>query len=94
MACSDVTVAILDRPRHAAIIKECRQAGARIRLISDGDVGAAIEVAKEGSPVDVLIGIGGTPEGRCSELPMLETPIGLIVWIIGSMASLQMVSSM
>ncbi len=45
----DVTAVILDRPRHADIIRECREAGVRIRLISDGDVGAAIEVAKEGS---------------------------------------------
>lgn len=60
---SDVTVLILDRPRHKEIINQCREAGARIRLISDGDVGGAIEVAKAGSPVDVLMGIGGTPEG-------------------------------
>jgi fructose-1,6-bisphosphatase II len=59
----DVTAVILDRPRHADIIRECREAGVRIRLISDGDVGAAIEVAKEGTPVDILLGIGGTPEG-------------------------------
>lgn len=60
---SDVTVIMLDRPRHQDLIKQCREAGARIRLISDGDVGGAIEVAKMGSPVDVLMGIGGTPEG-------------------------------
>lgn len=60
---SDVTVLVLDRPRHADLIRQCREAGARIRLISDGDVGGAIEVAKAGSPVDVLMGIGGTPEG-------------------------------
>ena len=63
-ACSDVTVLVLDRPRHKEIIQECRQAGARIRLISDGDVGGAIEVAKAGTPVDMLVGIGGTPEGE------------------------------
>ena len=62
-ACSDVTVLVLDRPRHEQIIKEVREAGARIKLISDGDVGGAIEVAKLGAPVDVLFGIGGTPEG-------------------------------
>ena len=61
--CRDVTAVILDRPRHADIIRECREAGVRIRLISDGDVGAAIEVAKDGAPVDILLGIGGTPEG-------------------------------
>ena len=54
---------VLDRPRHEQIIKEVREAGARIKLISDGDVGGAIEVAKLGAPVDVLLGIGGTPEG-------------------------------
>ncbi|EIE22607.1 hypothetical protein COCSUDRAFT_53601 [Coccomyxa subellipsoidea C-169] len=59
----DVTVCILDRPRHADLIAQCRQAGARIRLLSDGDVAGAIEVAKQGSPVDVMLGIGGTPEG-------------------------------
>jgi fructose-1,6-bisphosphatase II len=59
----DVTVVILDRPRHADMIKEVRQAGARIKLISDGDVGAAIEVARAGASVDMMLGIGGTPEG-------------------------------
>lgn len=54
---------VLDRPRHEQIIKEVREAGARIKLISDGDVGGAIEVAKLSAPVDVLFGIGGTPEG-------------------------------
>lgn len=62
--CSDVTVVILDRPRHADIIKQCRGAGARIKLISDGDVGAAIEVAQPSASADVLFGIGGTPEGH------------------------------
>lgn len=60
---SDVTVLMLDRPRHEDLIRQCREAGARIRLISDGDVGGAIEVAKAGAPVDMLLGIGGTPEG-------------------------------
>ena len=59
----DVTVLMLDRPRHADYIKQCREAGARIRLISDGDVGGAIETAKADAPVDVMMGIGGTPEG-------------------------------
>lgn len=59
----DVTVVILDRPRHAELIRQVREAGARIRMISDGDVGGAIETAKPGAPVDVLMGIGGTPEG-------------------------------
>lgn len=49
--------------RHADLIRQCREAGARIRLISDGDVAGAIEVAKAGAPVDIMMGIGGTPEG-------------------------------
>jgi fructose-1,6-bisphosphatase II len=60
---SDVTVCILDRPRHADLIDEVRRAGARIRFISDGDIAGAISAAREGSDTDVLMGIGGTPEG-------------------------------
>ncbi|GAA4546439.1 class II fructose-bisphosphatase [Amycolatopsis samaneae] len=60
---SDVTVCILDRPRHEQIIKEVREAGARIRFISDGDVAGAIAAARPSTGVDMLIGIGGTPEG-------------------------------
>src|SRR5262245_3505943 len=60
---SDVTVCILDRPRHAALVQEVRQSGARIRFISDGDIAGAISAARENSEVDVLVGIGGTPEG-------------------------------
>ncbi len=60
---SDVTVCILDRPRHEQIIKEVREAGARIRFISDGDVAGAIAAARPTTGVDMLIGIGGTPEG-------------------------------
>jgi len=59
----DVTVVVLDRPRHADIIRECREAGARIRLIPDGDVAGAISVAWPDSGADLLLGIGGTPEG-------------------------------
>lgn len=59
----DVTIVILDRPRHAAIIKEARDAGARIKLISDGDVSPAINAAIEGTGVHMLLGIGGAPEG-------------------------------
>ena len=58
----DLTVMILDRPRHADLIKQVRAAGARIRLISDGDVAAAISTATEGTGIDLLIGIGGSPE--------------------------------
>ncbi len=60
---SDVTAVILDRERHADIIKQCREAGARIRLIPDGDVAGVISVATPSSGSDILFGIGGTPEG-------------------------------
>jgi fructose-1,6-bisphosphatase II len=60
---SDVTVCILDRPRHEKLVEEVRRAGARIRFISDGDIAGAISAAREESDVDVLMGIGGTPEG-------------------------------
>jgi fructose-1,6-bisphosphatase II len=63
IAIPDLTVTILDRERHAGIISEVRAAGARIRLISDGDVAGAIAAARPGSGVDMLLGIGGTPEG-------------------------------
>ncbi|OGQ77045.1 MAG: fructose-bisphosphatase, class II [Deltaproteobacteria bacterium RIFCSPLOWO2_12_FULL_60_16] len=59
----DLTVIILYRPRHEALIQEVRQAGARIRLISDGDVSAAIATTKLESDIDMLMGIGGAPEG-------------------------------
>jgi fructose-1,6-bisphosphatase II len=58
----DLTVIILDRPRHEDLIKRVRQAGARIRLITDGDVAGAIMTARPGSGIDLLAGIGGTPE--------------------------------
>ncbi|MFE2063505.1 class II fructose-bisphosphatase [Streptomyces sp. NPDC059467] len=61
-----VTVVILDRPRHEGIIKEVREAGARIKLISDGDVAGSIYALREGTGVDMLLGIGGTPEGIIS----------------------------
>lgn len=60
---SDLTVVILDRERHARQIAECREAGARIKLISDGDVAPAVAAAFPDSGVDVLVGIGGAPEG-------------------------------
>jgi fructose-1,6-bisphosphatase II len=59
---SDLTVCILDRPRHQEIVEQVRQAGARIKLIPDGDVAGAIMAARPGTGVDLLIGIGGTPE--------------------------------
>jgi fructose-1,6-bisphosphatase class II len=60
---SDLTAIILDRPRHAELIKEVRMSGARIWLIGDGDVSAAIATTQLGSGVDVLFGTGGAPEG-------------------------------
>jgi fructose-1,6-bisphosphatase II len=59
----DITVVILDRPRHAGLIAEVRASGARIKLITDGDVAGGIMAAREGTGVDLLLGIGGTPEG-------------------------------
>ena len=59
----DLTVIILDRPRHEELIREVRAAGARIRLIEDGDVAAGIATCFEETGVDVLMGIGGAPEG-------------------------------
>jgi fructose-1,6-bisphosphatase II len=59
----DVTAVILDRDRHEDIIRECRDAGARIRLIPDGDVAGAISTAWAESGANILFGIGGTPEG-------------------------------
>ncbi len=60
---SDVTVVILDRPRHAEMVDEIRSTGARITFITDGDVAGAIMAAREGTGIDLLVGIGGTPEG-------------------------------
>ncbi|MEE2767856.1 MAG: class II fructose-bisphosphatase [Actinomycetota bacterium] len=62
----DLTAVILDRDRHADLITEVRETGARIRLISDGDVAGAISTAWPDSGADVLFGIGGTPEGVIS----------------------------
>jgi fructose-1,6-bisphosphatase II len=59
----DVTAVILDRERHADLIRECREAGARIRLIPDGDVIGALATGWPDSGYDILFGIGGTPEG-------------------------------
>ncbi|MGW7292192.1 class II fructose-bisphosphatase [Streptomyces xiamenensis] len=59
----DVTVVILDRPRHDDLVRQVREAGARVKLISDGDVAGAIMSVREGTGADLLLGIGGTPEG-------------------------------
>jgi fructose-1,6-bisphosphatase II len=66
----DVTVVILDRPRHDQLVREVREAGARIKFISDGDVAGSIMTAREGTGVDLLLGIGGTPEGIISAAAM------------------------
>jgi fructose-1,6-bisphosphatase II len=60
---NDITVVILERPRHEALIEEVRSAGARIKLISDGDLSAAISCAVSGTGVHAVMGIGGAPEG-------------------------------
>jgi fructose-1,6-bisphosphatase II len=60
---ADITVVILDRPRHEGLIQEVRDAGARIKLISDGDLSAAISCAVQGTGVHAVMGIGGAPEG-------------------------------
>ena len=59
----DLTVIILDRPRHEGLVTEIREAGARIKFITDGDVAGAVMAAREGTGIDLLVGIGGTPEG-------------------------------
>lgn len=70
---ADLTVAILDRPRHEALVAEVRKAGARIKLLADGDVAAGMATAKLNSGIDMLLGTGGAPQGiltaaamRCS----------------------------
>jgi len=62
----DVMVVMLDRERHQAAMRQVRDAGARVRLITDGDVAASLLAVSENSPVDLLWGIGGTPEGVIS----------------------------
>jgi fructose-1,6-bisphosphatase II len=66
MDVSEVTVVILDRPRHEHLIREVREAGGRIKLITDGDIAGAIMTALEDTGVDVLMGIGGSPEAVVS----------------------------
>jgi fructose-1,6-bisphosphatase II len=66
----DLTVVILDRPRHERLVHEVREAGARIKLIGDGDVAGALNTCFPDSGVDVLMGIGGAPEGVISAAAM------------------------
>jgi fructose-1,6-bisphosphatase II len=63
MSVRDVTMMILDRPRHEEAVERVRKMGARVSLLSDGDVAGAITAARRGTGVDLLYGIGGTPEG-------------------------------
>jgi fructose-1,6-bisphosphatase II len=63
---SEVSVVVLDRPRHEELVAELREAGAKVLLITDGDVAPAIAAAQPGTGVDLLMGIGGTPEGVLS----------------------------
>ncbi len=74
----DVTVVVLDRPRHEEGIEAIRAAGARVRLISDGDVSAALLAVSSRSPVDLLWGIGGTPEGVISAAAIKSIGGGLV----------------
>ncbi|MFT3899422.1 MAG: class II fructose-bisphosphatase [Gordonia sp. (in: high G+C Gram-positive bacteria)] len=67
---ADLTVVVLDRPRHADLIAQIRKAGAKVRLISDGDVAGAISAADDASSVDMLMGVGGTPEGIITAVAM------------------------
>jgi fructose-1,6-bisphosphatase II len=60
---NDLTVVVLDRPRHDQLSQDIREAGARIKFITDGDVAGAVMAARDGTGVDLLMGIGGTPEG-------------------------------
>jgi fructose-1,6-bisphosphatase II len=60
---SDVTVVLLDRPRHEPLVEEIRATGARIKFITDGDVAGAIMAARPDTGIDLLLGVGGTPEG-------------------------------
>ena len=63
MYVEDLTVAVLDRPRHAGLIDEVRRAGARVKLLSDGDVAAALATTKPDAGIDILLGAGGAPQG-------------------------------
>jgi fructose-1,6-bisphosphatase II len=62
----DLTVVILDRPRHERLVEEMRRAGARVQLLADGDLAGAIATARPGSGIDMLVGIGGAAQGVLS----------------------------
>jgi fructose-1,6-bisphosphatase II len=63
MSVSELTVVVLDRPRHDDLVRDIREAGGRIKFITDGDVAGAVMAARAGTGIDLLMGIGGTPEG-------------------------------
>jgi len=67
----DITVVVLNRPRHEKLINDIRRVGARIKLIQDGDVAAAIEAARPDTGIDLLMGVGGTPEGVITAAAMI-----------------------
>ena len=68
---SSLTVVVLDRPRHDQLVKDIREAGARIKFITDGDVAGAVEAARSNTGIDLLMGIGGTPEGVITAAAMI-----------------------
>jgi fructose-1,6-bisphosphatase class II len=70
---ADLTVAILDRPRHEPLVQEVRRAGARIKLLSDGDVAAGMATAKADSGIDMLLGVGGSSQGILTAAAMRAT---------------------
>ena len=67
---ASLTIVVLDRPRHDQLVKDIREAGARIKFITDGDVAGAVEAARANTGIDLLMGIGGTPEGIISACAM------------------------
>ncbi|MBI5135423.1 class II fructose-bisphosphatase [Candidatus Uhrbacteria bacterium] len=69
-AVGDVTVAVLDRPRHVELIAKVRSAGARVRLITDGDVAGAVAACIGGNPIDMLMGVGGSTEAVLAAVPV------------------------
>jgi fructose-1,6-bisphosphatase II len=79
---SDLTVVVLDRPRHEGLIREVREAGARVKLITDGDVAAAVTTAMGDTGVDVLMGVGGAPEAvlAAAALKCMGGEIQCLLW--------------
>src|SRR5690606_31277178 len=78
----DLTVVVLDRPRHEQLIADIREAGARIKLITDGDVAGAIMAARADTGVDMMLGIGGAPEAviAASALKCLDGEMQCKLW--------------